>query len=206
MWAERRSSQSTPSGTPPQSRPYSPASRRGTYGLGGGPGALPQRPGIHPRTSSLSLTSTPNASTTNLPTPARYQHGSSLRNELRNPTPEGVPDPLRVLQNIIGVPLKAQVTNGNGEHDSQHPAELVGDIDFSGLSLQAFVDRKGTEQASDVHSYTVRSIEECMSFLSVPLEYLLIVSQTTRRKINSKIYINQLPYACIYTPLVSIAK
>jgi hypothetical protein len=160
MWAERRSSQSTPNTTPPHSRPYSPATRRP------GPGPLPPRPSIHPRSSSLSLASTPNASFTHLPTTARLINGSSLRNELRNPTPDNVPDPLHVLEAIIGAPLKVKTANGETQGDGQRPAELLEDIDFGGLSLEAFVERDsgiGSTETRDVYSYTVKSIEECTS-------------------------------------------
>ena len=156
MWTERRSSQSTPSHTPPQSRPYSPAQRR----PGAGPGPLPPRPNIHPRSSSLSLASTPNASVTNLQAAARVPAGSSLRNEIRNPTPDNVADPLEVLSSILGKPVKPKSTDG----ETQRPeSELIADIDFGGLSLQDFVKRGDVQQdkAPDVHSYTVRSIEEC---------------------------------------------
>jgi hypothetical protein len=168
MWADRRSSQSTPSGTPPPpgaGRPYSPAPRRGPYPLSG-PGALPVRPGLNPRSSSLSLLSTPNASTSSLPAAARLPNGSSLRNEIRkSPGPE-VPHPLQVLQNIMGASPRRSIANGSSSTELMQPEELVEDVDFGGLSLQAFVDEKGPDpvRSVDVHSYSAHSIEECMSF------------------------------------------
>jgi hypothetical protein len=89
-----------------------------------------------------------------------------LRNEIRNPTPDNVADPLDVLQGILGATLKTKTATGDTEGDAGRPAELVEDIDFKGLSLQDFIQQSngsGNERAPDVHSYTVQSIEECMS-------------------------------------------
>lgn len=155
---QRRSSQSTPNTTPPHSRPYSPATRRT------GPGPLPPRPPVQPRSSSLSLASTPNVSVTNLSTTPRQTNGSSLRNELRNPTPDNVPDPLHVLEGIIGTPTRAKDLNGHTEGQPLKPDQIVVDIDFNGLSLEDFAKRHDgseTNGAPDVDSYTVQSIEEC---------------------------------------------
>ncbi|RDI82723.1 Apoptosis-inducing factor 1 [Venturia inaequalis] len=156
MFADRRSSLSTPSATPPPlSR--SPASRRGPY-TPSGPGPLPPRPGLNPRSSSLSLASTPNASTTNLPT-LRVANGSSLRNEMRRSPPMEVPDPMRVLQSIFGAAPRKQVAGIEGGRR----VELAEDVDFGGLSLEEFADEKedrASSQPSDVHNYTVQSIEQ----------------------------------------------
>ncbi|KAE9965153.1 hypothetical protein BLS_007817 [Venturia inaequalis] len=156
MFADRRSSLSTPSATPPPlSR--SPASRRGPYAPSG-PGPLPPRPGLNPRSSSLSLASTPNASTTNLPT-LRVANGSSLRNEMRRSPPMEVPDPMRVLQSIFGAAPRKQVAGIEGGRR----VELAEDVDFGGLSLEEFADEKedrASSQPSDVHNYTVQSIEQ----------------------------------------------
>ncbi|TLD38826.1 Apoptosis-inducing factor 1 [Venturia nashicola] len=156
MFADHRSSLSTPSATPPPlSR--SPSSRRGPYSASG-PGPLPPRPGLNPRSSSLSLASTPNASTTNLPT-LRVTTGSSLRNEMRRSPPMEVPDPMRVLQSIFGAPPRKQMA---GNEDGR-PVELAEEVDFGGLSLEEFADKKeerGSTQSIDVHNYTVQSIEQ----------------------------------------------
>jgi hypothetical protein len=191
MWVERRSSQSTPSQTPPQSRPYSPAQRRPQ-----GPGPLPPRPSLNPRDTSLSLLSTPNISVTHLPANARIPAGSSLRNEIRNPTPDNVADPLDVLSNILGKPSRSKSTNGD-DRDMKIPTELVADIDFEGLSLEDFVKQGSIqeEKVPDVHSYTTRSIEECTSNSSLFLANLLMPPQMTKRKRSLKIFTNLLPYA-----------
>lgn len=103
-------------------------------------------------------------SVTNLHNAPRLPHGSSLRNEIRNPTPDNVADPLEVLSDILGRPLKPKTTNGEAQDGPQAP-ELIANIDFGDLSLEEFVKQgdKEQDQIPDVHSYTVRSIEECMS-------------------------------------------
>ncbi|QDS70648.1 hypothetical protein FKW77_000922 [Venturia effusa] len=156
MFADRRSSLSTPSATPPPPSP-SPAGRRGPYAPAG-PGPLPPRPGLNPRSSSLSLASTPNASTSNLPT-LRVTNGSSLRNEMRQSPPMEVLDPMRVLESIFGAPSRRQVAG----KENGRPVDLTEDVDFGNLSLEEFADAhedRGSAQPSDVHSYTVQSIEQ----------------------------------------------
>jgi vacuolar protein sorting-associated protein 52 len=141
MWLERfsgQSSQTSPSNTP--NRSYSPAPRRS---IQLGPSTLPRRPGLSPRTSSLSAASL-TGSTESLPGAARLPNGSSLKHELASsPTPD-VPDPLDVLQRILGAEHDDEDrTNGlvvNGEK----PAHVVDDIDFGELSLEEFANKKTT--------------------------------------------------------------
>jgi len=130
MWLERFSTQSrepTPSATP--NRSFSPAPRRPTAQL--------RRPGIQPRSSSLSVASLA-GSTESLPTTSRVHNGSNLREQLAGSTADVV-DPLDVLKDILG-PLK-QVEDGAG---NDHPhrldyAAIASDIDFGELSLEEFV-------------------------------------------------------------------
>ncbi|KAF2430077.1 Sac2 family protein [Tothia fuscella] len=157
MWGDR---------TPPSqhaNRPYSPAgaSRRGPYSPGG-PGPLPPRPGLNPRSSSLSLVSTPNASTANLPASARIPNGSGLRNEIRKSPGPDVPNPLHVLQTIIGAPPRGTKLNEGSNTEIIQPEDLVEDIDFGSLSLQAFAEEEERQiaRSKDVHSYSAQSIEE----------------------------------------------
>jgi hypothetical protein len=169
MWPDRRSSVSTPSGTPPpHGRPYSPAgaSRRGPYTLSG-TGPLPPRPGMNPRNSSVSLLPTPNTSTSSLPATARLPNGSALRNEIRKSPGPDVPNPLHVLQNIIGAPPRRTRLNGGSSTEIIRPEEMVEDVNFEGLSLQAFADGQGQKPVpvGDVRSYSAQSIEECMFIL-----------------------------------------
>ena len=99
---------------------------------------------------------------TNLNVAARTPAGSSLRNEIRNPTPDNVADPLEVLSTLLGKPTKSKSENSSAEPEHD-PPELIAEIDCGGLSLQDFVKQGEVqnEKAPDVHSYTVRSIEEC---------------------------------------------
>lgn len=165
MWGlDRLSAHSTPSGTPPPRRDsYSPAPRR--LHPTDRPAPLPLRPGLNPRSSSLSLIS-PLASTTSLPTAAGIPNGAGRRRPLGG-VPPNVPDPVHVLEGIMGgpprkpVPLKTSVIGVIPDK----PEELDTSIDFGGLSLHEFA-AEGTPEpvASPVHTYSAQSVEECMCF------------------------------------------
>ncbi|KAF1992364.1 Sac2 family protein [Aulographum hederae CBS 113979] len=163
MWLDRFAPQPTPSATPPQGRSFSPAPRRPYLH----PDTQPHRPGLTPRSSSLSLASgltSPNASSANLPPNARVPNGSSLKYELQQAPPSDITDPLHVLHNIIGAPPRktrrrsAQTTAQLAEK----PAELVEDIDFGELDLEAFADVQDNivRQPSNIHTYSVQSSQE----------------------------------------------
>ena len=156
MWLERfsaQSSQSTPSTTP--NRSYSPAPRRSVQL---GPSTLPRRPGLSPRTSSLSVGSL-GGSTESLPSAARLPNGSNLKNELASsPTPD-IPDPVDVLESILG-PLRKEgpdhenASNGVGGT----PPTLTEDIDFGGLNLEEYANspsRGITPKSSSLDGVTV---------------------------------------------------
>ena len=137
MWLERfsnQSSQSTPSTTPPN-RYHSPAPRRS---IQLGPSTIPRRPGLSPRTSSLSVGS-PGGSTESLPAAARVPNGSNLKNELSSaPTPD-IPDPVDVLESILGPLQKGSEDNGNSLNGIEGtPATISEHVDFGGLSLEEF--------------------------------------------------------------------
>lgn len=151
MWAlDRLSAHPTPSGSPYQRAP-SPSPRRP------GLGALPQRPPYGPRSSSLSLASTP--STTSLSGSARY-NGSALKNELYSAPPEDLDDPLTVLRSILGdVPQQFKNAESNLTTLTR-PDSLVKDIEFGGLSLEAFAEQD--EETEAVASREVKSAQECM--------------------------------------------
>ena len=148
MWLERfsnQSSQSTPSTTP--NRYHSPAPRRSVQL---GPSTLPRRPGLSPRTSSLSVGSL-GGSTDSLPAAARVPNGSNLKNELSSaPTPD-VSDPVDVLERLLG-PLRK---NGEGDRsgavvDAYAPDSLTEDIDFGGLSLEEFAEAPAAIRSSEL--------------------------------------------------------
>ncbi|KAF2450331.1 Sac2 family protein [Karstenula rhodostoma CBS 690.94] len=160
MWGlDRLSAHSTPSGTPPPRRDYSPAPRR--LHPTDRPAPLPLRPGLNPRSSSLSLIS-PLSSTTSLPSTVGLPNGSGRR---RPPggVPPNVPDPLHVLEAIMGRPPRKPVllkASGIGVLPEK-PEELDTSIDFGGLSLHDFAAEDTPEPvASPVHTYSAQSVEE----------------------------------------------
>lgn len=139
MWLNRYSQHPSPTPSPaPQRRPSHLA-----------PSPLPHRPGISPRTSSLSLLT--NGSTDSLPSAAKYPPAnSSLRNQLDASPVETVPHPLDVLRDILG-PISS------GSQSSDDSASHVRDIDFGNLSLQEFVDEPLVVQNISEQP----SVEEC---------------------------------------------
>lgn len=170
MWLDRFSANPTPTGSPPpQQRSFSPGPRRpNLQGHGGVP-----RPAFSPRSSSLNVSGKLNWSTTSLNSP-RLPNGSGLKQEITPPA--DYTDPLKALEGIVGKPLHAS----DGEHGIlkngarlERPAELVEDIDFSGLGLQDFLQREDKEDVSDVLINTTQSAEECeyvcSSLTKVPL-------------------------------------
>lgn len=196
MWGlDRLAAQATPSGTPPPRRDYSPAPRR-PY-PGGGPGPLPPRPGLPTRTSSLSLLNSPASSSASLPSTARIPNGAGRRRQgTGGPPPPDIPDPLQVLESILGGPPRKPVA---AKGDSQtaavdRPDEIVEEIDFGGLSLHEFAtaDAAGSRHSSSVHTYSAQSVEECMcsAALVVIYEYSfclqMIVKRTNLRIFTSR--------------------
>jgi hypothetical protein len=163
MWGlDRLTANSTPSGTrPPRRDSYSPAPSRGYPASG--PGALPPRPGLVPRNTSLSLIS-PTASTTSLPSSARAPNGGPRRRPTGGGQHHG-PDPVQVLANIMGgLPRKPLASNGKRDQAlPQKPEVVISEIDFGGLSLQDFAAEAPRQhhQNTPVHTYSAQSVEEC---------------------------------------------
>ncbi|OAL47523.1 Sac2 family protein [Pyrenochaeta sp. DS3sAY3a] len=161
MWGlDRLSAYSTPSGTPPPRRDsYSPAPRRGYPPAG--PGPLPPRPGLNPRSSSLSLVS-PNSSSTSLANAGRPPNGAPRRRPTGAYT--NSPDPLHVLESIMGGPSRKPLIANGGAKDAmpQKPHAVDADIDFGELSLHDFVAEEAPEprQYKPVHTYSAQSVEE----------------------------------------------
>ncbi|KAF1850741.1 Sac2 family protein [Cucurbitaria berberidis CBS 394.84] len=161
MWGlDRLSAYSTPSGTPPPRRDsYSPAPRRGYPPSG--PGPLPQRPGLNPRSSSLSLVS-PNSSSTSLPNTARPPNGAPRRRPAGGPYYNG-PNPIQVLESIMGGPTRRPITaHRDAKGDIQQKPEVVdADIDFGGLSLHDFIEEAPEpRQHTSVHTCSAQSVDE----------------------------------------------
>ncbi|KAI9763325.1 MAG: hypothetical protein M1840_000590 [Geoglossum simile] len=152
--------QSTPSSSPPPplDRSFSPAPRRPSHLA---PLAVQTRPGFSPRSSSLSLAS--NVSTSSLPGAFRPSNGSVLRQSVATSAPDNVTDPLDVLQEIIGVPLRQRDAERLGGRDSSSDqSEIVDDVDFGSLSLQEFIQVNDEPPAarSIVHAYSAVSVEQ----------------------------------------------
>ncbi|KAF2198111.1 Sac2 family protein [Delitschia confertaspora ATCC 74209] len=161
MWLDRFA-HSTPSGTPPpRGSSYSPAPRR-PYPPSG-PGPLSHRPSLPHRSSSLqSLATTPASSSTSLPSTARLTNGAGRRRDTGG-VPQNIPDPLRVLESIIGGPSrKARADTTEASQATARPQELVEDIDFGRLSLQEYAEASNKEEQHSlpVHIYSAQPVEE----------------------------------------------
>jgi hypothetical protein len=157
MWQDRRPN------------PPSPASRSGTNSplprrpTNSGPGPLPPRPGLNPRSSSLSLASTPTASFTNVVATLKPAHASSLRHELRADAQQPTVDPLKTLQEILGTSIP-QTTSRNGVvyENGEQPGGLDESIDFQGLSLEEFVANGSAKTHHSSISRLRIQPEQCM--------------------------------------------
>ena len=180
MWLDRFSNQNTPSGTPPpRGSSYSPAPRR-SYAAAG-PGPLPPRPSLNPRSSSLSLISAASSSSS-LPSTARLPNGAGRRRQGPGGVPPNVPDPLQVLETILGGPPRRPVGGeaaSSAGQAAEKPEHVVDDIDFGGLSLQGFAERSSHEQEprTPAHTYNAHSVEECIYRPTILSLHLLISSR-----------------------------
>lgn len=166
MWKDRLSGRSTPSGVPPRYRSQSPAPRASSSHLAP---SLPsfQRPNLSPRSSSLSLISNP--STSSLPLPTHLSNGSALRHSSGDGPAIDVPNPLGILEKILGEPVedsgKRLSDSSTWKERSQTKGlEVPGIADFGDLSLAAFAEGQRWEGAKtkDSRMDEFTSIEECM--------------------------------------------
>ncbi|KAI2473107.1 Vps52-domain-containing protein [Annulohypoxylon bovei var. microspora] len=135
MWLDRLAGQSTsPAPSQPGSRPYSPAPRRTPSGLG--PYITSQqRPGVTPRSSSLSLASTESSASSFL-TSAKRANGSTLK---ESRTIYAGPDPIDILSTVLGDGKQhaGSATKSTVESVSSISAEdLQLEFDFGGLSIR----------------------------------------------------------------------
>ena len=152
------SSQTTPATTP--SRPYSPSAQKRPIQLGSS--TLPRRPGLLPRSSSLSAASLA-SSTESLPATVRLPNGSNLRKELAGASTADAPDPVEVLASILGPLRQDGRANGtNGSVVGERPETLVGDVEFGDLSLEEFASTEVQTAATsqDASEQNVTSIED----------------------------------------------
>ena len=141
MWLDRLSGLSTPSPAPPStSRAYSPAPPQRPSHLV--PTSAPQRPIFSPRSSSLSVHS--NDSTTSLLASSKRINGSSLKQSV---TATDAPDPLKVLERLLGGDANGQVSGSQVEGKETTELELEGELDFGGLSLREILASGETTDA-----------------------------------------------------------
>ncbi|OQD75148.1 hypothetical protein PENDEC_c008G01723 [Penicillium decumbens] len=158
MWRDRISGQSTPSGA--NRNPSLP--RRSSSQLSLGP--YNNRPGAS-RNSSTSLLLTPSDSNTSLTGAGRPSNGLGLRqSSLQRSRPAVVPDPLEVLNGIIGKE-RQQKDVPQLSNLPDRPTGLVENIQFDGLSLEEFVaksDPTSTRKArsSDIKAQTIQQFEQ----------------------------------------------
>jgi hypothetical protein len=139
------------------------------------PSPLPgRRPGSRPqlahRTSSLSLSSSANASTTSLASSVRQQQQTfGLRRAATAPIPSGIRDPLDVLEGILGVQVKSglEVDAGEEEAGREPDIEDLEDINFGALSLEEFVQKEeqreaeAQELAARARKHSVNTLVDC---------------------------------------------
>ncbi|KAK9854671.1 Vps52/Sac2 [Penicillium brevicompactum] len=161
MWRDRISGQTTPAGA--NSRNLSPLPRRSSSQLSPSPHS---RPGVTSRASSTSLLATPNESTTSLPGTARATNGSPLKQtSIQRPRPANVPDPLEVLNGIIGKEAQIAKNVPTLSSDVEKPAQLVETIRFDGLSLEDFLEKeepapRRKTRHNDINAQTVHQFEQ----------------------------------------------
>ena len=158
MWLERfsgQSTQSTPAGSP--RRGLSPGPPRRSVHLA--PSTLPRRPGLNPRTSSLSVLSI-GGSSDSLPAAARIPNGTNLKHELASSPAGDVSDPLEVLEGILGRLPKEEGAQVNEELAVVKPAHLDETIDFGGLTLDEFANGTVQENAHEAEIPAVADFEK----------------------------------------------
>lgn len=125
------------------------------------PTQSPQRPGLTPRTSSLSLLL--NGSTDSLPREARQPNGSGLKYQLDATPTESVADPLDILHDILGPPFGAAESNSLSTDLSHNHQAVLEDVEFGELSLREFVDAAPSPDLEEKDEVSSHSFEECRS-------------------------------------------
>ncbi|RYO75484.1 hypothetical protein DL766_002571 [Monosporascus sp. MC13-8B] len=157
MWSGRLAVQSSTSPAPSQPgsrRSYSPAPRRTGTGLG--PYITSQRPGLSPRSSSLSIASN-DSSASSLLASSRRPNGSALK---QSTTAYAGPDPVEVLNQLLGNGAEDYVSAENPS-TSITDSDLELEFDFGGMSLRELaLSEDPVTEGSYVHrSQTVEEYE-----------------------------------------------
>lgn len=136
MWLDRLAGQSpSPASSQPPSRTYSPAPARSSSGLG--PYVTSQqRPGLSPRSSSLSIASA-DSSASSLLASSRRAAGSSLK---QTTTAYAGPDPVDILATLLGESAPGSTASAPSlSQDQVAPItseDLNATFDFGQLSLR----------------------------------------------------------------------
>lgn len=136
MWLDRLAGQSpSPASSQPPSRTYSPAPARASSGLGSYLTSQ-QRPGISPRSSSLSIASA-DSSASSLLASSRRAAGSNLK---QTTTVYAGPDPVDILTTLLGKSAAEPTKSTPGLPQNQvtpiTSEDLNATFDFGQLSLQ----------------------------------------------------------------------
>lgn len=172
MWLDRFSGHSTPSATPPASRPYSPAPPRRPSHLA--PSTAQQRPGFSPRSSSLSLVS--NDSSISLLPSSKRSNGSALKQYTATGEAQ---NPLKVLQRLLGAGEGGQSTPPTQAEDANGELEDEGELDFGGLTLKEVI---ALGESGATAADTSLSAEDCMLSRKYCARIMLILRCRSERK------------------------
>ncbi|KAI0404585.1 Vps52-domain-containing protein [Xylaria palmicola] len=147
MWLDRLAGQSpSPASSQPPSRAYSPAPPRSSSGLG--PYLTSQqRPGITPRSSSVSLASADSA-TSSLLTSSRRATGSNLK---QTTTAYNGPDPVDILTTLLSESASSSTSVSDSPHNQTSTIsadDLDAIFDFDDLPLHSLALSDEPQSAS----------------------------------------------------------
>lgn len=96
-----------------------------------------------------------NASTTSLNSP-QLPNGSGLKQQIAAPV--DLTDPLKTLDEIIGIPSQAADVERGGDDVSEKRLEIVESVDFEGVGLYDFLQEEDDEIGENS---ALHSAEEC---------------------------------------------
>ncbi|KAI1148817.1 Vps52-domain-containing protein [Nemania diffusa] len=155
MWLDRLAGQSpSPASSQPPSRAYSPALTRSSSGLG--PYVTSQqRPGITPRSSSLSLASV-DSSASSLLASSRRATGSNLK---QTTTVYAGPDPVDILAALLGESIPTSPDLSKDAATSITSEDLNDVFDFGELSLHLLA-LSDEPEPTNIDNTRPQSVEE----------------------------------------------
>lgn len=156
MWLDRISgaAHSAAASTPQPGRSFSPLPRRTSSNLS--PYVTSQRAAgsTPPRGSTLSLVS--NDSTASLLSSSKRPNGSNLK---QSTTVDDGPEPLEVLEKLLGSKTSNKPTRGKGSSTITEE-DLVCQFDFAGKSLRELALSEDVDVVP-VEQYRPQTVEEC---------------------------------------------